>query len=170
MLLVTAFFLIPRVVCSFPACKNKLFIPLPSPAWDGSSFSCAGSRLYPILLPTYVLFFSHGVVLLQKIVSISSRKMVVSAKGSLCWTNWKSHCWFQCPDLSWMIWGIIFFFSDRLQSVKKEDHMLCTPTSTHLKHLPSPFFLPVLCAGFARLAHLLKRLPQERAEFNFNSN
>lgn len=33
MLLVTlVFFLIPGVICSFPACKNNLFIPFLSPA------------------------------------------------------------------------------------------------------------------------------------------
>lgn len=61
-----------------------------------------------------------------------------------------------------MIWGIISF-SDCLHSVKIEDHTLSAPTSTHLMHLTSPLLLPALSAGFARLAHLLRRLQSASA-------
>lgn len=65
MLLFAVFFLIPRVIYSFPSCKNNLFIPFLSPAWDGSHFP-RSLWFYHNCLPTYVHCLSYRVLLLQK--------------------------------------------------------------------------------------------------------
>lgn len=48
-----------------PSCKNNLFIPFLSPAWDGSHFPHS-LWFYHNCLPTYVLCLSCRVFLLQK--------------------------------------------------------------------------------------------------------
>lgn len=65
MLVLAVFFLIPGVIYSFPSCKNNLFIPFLSPAWDGSHFPCS-LWFYHKCLATCVLCLSYRVFLLQK--------------------------------------------------------------------------------------------------------
>lgn len=63
MLLLAVFFPIPGVIHSFLSCKNNLFIPFLSPAWDGSHFPHS-LWFYHNCLPTCVLCLSYRVFLL----------------------------------------------------------------------------------------------------------
>lgn len=101
MLLPAVFFLIPGVIYSFPSCKNNLFIPFLSPAWDGSHFphSLVLSQLPAHLCALSQLQSFPSPESCQAVLS-SSREMVVSAEVSLCWINCKPPYSFQGKQYS----------------------------------------------------------------------
>lgn len=121
MLLLAEFSLIPGVKYSLPPCKNNLYIPFLSPAWDGSHFP-RSLWFYHNCLPTYVLCLSYRVFLLQKSAKFSpAAEKWWSVQKSLCAEliaslpiHFRES---QCPNLPWVIWGLICF-SGCLQSVK----------------------------------------------------
>lgn len=142
MLVLAVFFLIPGVIYSFPSCKNNLFIPFLSPAWDGSHFPHS-LWFYHNCLPTCVLCLSYRAFLLQKAARqfFPAAEKWWSVHKSLCvglitslLTNFRKA---ECPNLSWVIWELLYS-SACLQSVEIDDCMLCAPTSTHLLPLTHP--------------------------------
>lgn len=84
-----------------PSCKNNLFIPFLSPAWDGSHFPHS-LWFYHNCLPTYVLCLSYRVFLLQKAAKQFSpaAEKWWSVQKSLCWINCKPPYPFQGKQYS----------------------------------------------------------------------